>query len=126
MLLPIRQLRQRAAWYLRRLQVTAAGGAMFAIAVAFLTASLWMAISEELSPIMASLIVGALFGLAGRVVMSLRRTPRAPTVPTRGVDPHREAAAGSPHEMRALVPPLVEAFLLGAFADLQLRDRLRR
>lgn len=126
MLLPVHQLQRKAAWHARRLQLTAVGGALFAIAGAFLTAAIWMAIRGELGPIMASLIVGTLFAATGGLVMYLRRSRPEPTVPTISQQFRSAGSKGTLYQPRGQFPPLLEAFLFGASTYLQLRDRTRR
>lgn len=126
MLFPVRQLQLKAAWHARRLRLTAAGGALLAIAGAFLTAALWMAIRSELGPIRASLVVGAMFMLAGAVALHLRRSRPEPAMPSSSQQFHRASDAGAVSGLRDVFPPIMAAFLFGATTYLKLSARTRR
>jgi hypothetical protein len=122
MLIPAREIKHKAAWQGRRVALAAVAGTLLAIGAAFLSAALWSAIRFEYGPVVASLILAALFALGGLIALLVRRSPPEPRIPTLEEQLRKARAAGKPYPPPEQLPALMDAFFFGMNLYLRLRE----
>ncbi len=125
MLIPVREIKQKAQWHGRRAVLAAMAGVLLAVGGAFLLAALWSAIRVEFGPIVASLALAGVFIIAALVVLYLRRSRPEPRIPSFEEQVERARAQGKPYPDPDRLPALLDAFLFGMNLYLRLRDRRR-
>ncbi len=126
MLLPIPEIKAKAAWHVRRTALAAIAGVMLAIGGAFLIAAVWSAVAAEFGPVIASLALALLFILIAIVLLVMRRSKPEPQIPSFQEQVARARATGKPYPDPDRLPALLDAFLFGMNLYLRLRDRPRR
>lgn len=130
----------------RRIGLTVAGVVLLAVALGFLTASAWIALSAALTAAQTALLFGLAYGGAGLILIALARHRR--TLPPAAERPDREAGAeaqaagavagagagyaaglnaalGETVAAKGPLPALMGAFLLGLEVAARLRRRPR-
>lgn len=125
MLIPVRELRLKAAWHGRRIVLAAVSGVLLTIGVAFLCAALWSALRNGFGPVVASLCLGGLFLVTALIVYLISRTPPQPHVPSLEEQVRLERAAGKPYPQPGQVVALLDAVFFGMDVYTRLRNRRR-
>lgn len=125
MLLPLNQIGLKASWYSRRVRISVIGAFLMVIGGGFLVTALWMLIAEQFSPLIAHVVMAALFIGAGLVVYAQRNSQPEPKIPTLSEHLRAEAAAGRYEPSGKEFPALMEAFLFGVSTYSRVRNQKR-
>lgn len=105
--------------YMMRRSAFAAGGAVFIlIGIGFLSVAGWIVLADMRDPVFASLVFGAVFFGIGLIFLGLsRRSFRASDMKAAA----QAGAVAKSHEVRAAVPSMAQAFMVGLNSGLQRR-----
>jgi len=126
----VSQLRRRLRWEKRRTVTGVIGALLVMTGVGFAAAAAWAALAPLVGAPVASLILAAIFGGLGLVVISLSGADTPPPIDSplaqlnRGSAPHgRTGAQDGETGPKKDLPPLMEAFLFGMTVYLQNQTR---
>jgi len=126
MLLPTREIRDRAAWTGRRVALAAVAGALLAASLAFLCAAIWVVLRDEFGSAVASLGLAVFFAVGAGIVLLMRSSPPEPRLPSFDEQLRRARAEGRSYPPPERLEAMVDAFLFGMNLYLRLRARRRR